>query len=296
MILIYDFSHGYLCRAPIALMRREKSRSLPRKKCSEWMISKKRKGMDNNMLAEVSVRFPHLRLNFLNLAEKVHVLGIDFTVFTLFIIAGMLCGTAYILYAAYSDLQIIDIYIELCVCGIIVGIIGGRLLYVILNFSIFKSEMFQMLNLKNGGISWLGFGAAGFATCVVFSRMKDVDLFKVLDICCPGAVLATAVAKWGHMFSGTGFGRYTDNILAMQIRYSDAKDFISQKVSDNVVLYDGSRYIQVHPVFIYEIIACILLFIVCILLKKNKKIPSGCVSGLCAATMVAMMVTTKYCM
>ncbi len=253
------------------------------------------KGMDIIMLAEVSVRFPHLGIDLLNLAEKVHILGIDIPVFLLLILAGILIGTAYILYAAYSDLQILDIYIELCVCGIIVGIIGGRLLYIILNFSSFRGDLIQILNLKNGGISWLGFGAACFATCVTFSKLKGTDLFKVLDICSTGAVLGAAVGKLGHIFSGTGFGGYTDSLIAMQIKYSDAKDFISQEVLNHVILYDGSRYIQVHPIFIYEILGCILLFIICILLKRIKKIPSGCIFGICVIGVVAMTLLTKYC-
>ncbi|MBM3251395.1 MAG: prolipoprotein diacylglyceryl transferase, partial [Candidatus Omnitrophica bacterium] len=65
------------------------------------------------------------------------------------------------------------------------GIIGGRLLYIILNLSYFLENPSEIIMLHHGGLAW--FGALIFATFagIIFFKRNKLPVLKTMDFFAP---------------------------------------------------------------------------------------------------------------
>lgn len=251
------------------------------------------------MLIEIIIKFPKLGINISNIVSSIKVLGVNISVFSLFVLLGIVVGSAFIFIDSRKSWEMIDIYRELIICAVLIGIIGGRTVYVLSNFTYYKNNFLQIFNIRNGDVSFWGALIAAIVSCLVFSIVKKEGVFRILDTCCVGLTLGQIVCCIGNVFAGTGYGGYTNSLFAMQIKYSYAKDFIEQDVLDNVTLYDGTQFIQVTPVFLYKMFAFLILFIILFGIneyKKYKKIEkyNGINFGIYIISMIMITIAVNY--
>ena len=72
--------------------------------------------------------------------------------------------------------------------------------------------------------------------------------------------------------SGFGVGEYTNLPWAMQIPVSAVRSGeVSGAMRDNLLTINGISYIQVQPVFLYESLWCLLLFLLLMAMRRKKK-------------------------
>ena len=77
----------------------------------------------------------------------------------------------------------------------------------------------------------------------------------------PGLALGQAIGRWGNFFNQECFGTYTDNIFAMRLNIETAA-YTTQELLKESISKGGVRYIQVHPMFLYESFWCLMLVII----------------------------------
>ena len=88
----------------------------------------------------------------------------------------------------------------------------------------------------------------------------------------PGILLGQAIGRWGNFFNRESFGEYTDLPWAMQIPVSAVRSGeVSGAMRDNLLTINGISYIQVQPVFLYESLWCLLLFLLLMAMRRKKK-------------------------
>ncbi|MBM3248404.1 MAG: prolipoprotein diacylglyceryl transferase [Candidatus Omnitrophica bacterium] len=87
------------------------------------------------------------------------------------------------------------------------GIIGGRILYVILNLPYYLENPKEIIMLHHGGLVW--FGAFGFALIggIVFLKKNSLPIFKTLDFLAPYIALGHAIGRIGCFLNGCCYGR-----------------------------------------------------------------------------------------
>ena len=96
--------------------------------------------------------------------------------------------------------------IDLALLVIPIGIIGARLYYVCFSWPYFSNNPFSVFFIWEGGLAIYGGLISGFITIVVFSRKKNLSVFMVLDLVCPGVALAQSVSRWGNYFNHEAYG------------------------------------------------------------------------------------------
>ncbi len=86
------------------------------------------------------------------------------------------------------------------------GIIGGRILYVILNLAYYLENPLEIIMLHRGGLVW--FGAFGFALIggIIFLKKNDLPVFKTLDFLSPYIALGHAIGRIGCFLNGCCYG------------------------------------------------------------------------------------------
>ena len=106
----------------------------------------------------------------------------------------------------------------------------------------------------------------------VFCRITKTSFWQSADIACPGILLGQAIGRWGNFFNRESFGEYTDLPWAMQIPVSAVRSGeVSGAMRDNLLTINGISYIQVQPIFLYESLWCLLLFLLLMAMRRKKK-------------------------
>ena len=157
-----------------------------------------------------------------------------------------------------------DFMVNLLFLGVIIGILGARIYYVIFNFNYYKDNLIEIFKVWNGGLAIHGGIIAGFITIATICYKKKVNLLKILDYLVVGLVIAQAIGRWGNFFNGEAHGAITS------LSYLESLH-LPQFIIDGMYI-NGSYYI---PTFLYESIWCLIGFIIMIILRRKKFMKVG---------------------
>lgn len=100
-----------------------------------------------------------------------------------------------------------DLILNLCLIIIVSGIIGARLLYVILNLELYLNNPLEIIMLTHGGLAWFGGLILGSLSGVFYLKRKALDIYKIFDLVIPYVALAQAIGRIGCFLNGCCFGK-----------------------------------------------------------------------------------------
>lgn len=100
-----------------------------------------------------------------------------------------------------------DDIISLSLVVLITGLIGARLLYVILNLGIFIARPIEIFMISHGGLVFYGGAVSSFICGIIYLKKKRLDILKVLDIISPFVALGHSIGRIGCFFNGCCYGR-----------------------------------------------------------------------------------------
>lgn len=92
-----------------------------------------------------------------------------------------------------------------------------------------------------------------------------------------GLLSGQIIGVWGNFFNREAFGEYTDSLFAMGLPMDSVqKSAVTKLMKQHLVTFRDMDYIQVHPLFFYESIWCLLLLLILLLYtwRKNLKVRS----------------------
>ncbi|MCK5306940.1 MAG: prolipoprotein diacylglyceryl transferase [Candidatus Omnitrophica bacterium] len=143
-----------------------------------------------------------------------------------------------------------DIILDLSVCLLISGIIGGRLLHVGLNLGYYTAYPREIIMLHHGGLAYQGgvvlAGLCGFW----YLKKKKISFLKTADFVVPYVALGQFLGRIGCFLNGCCYGRETDCALG--------------------VLFPG-REAYVHPTQLYYSASWLAVFVVLNILSSRKR-------------------------
>lgn len=224
----------------------------------------------SNFMNETDIAFPNLGLYLSNVPKSFNVFGLDIAMYGVLIGLGVLSGVFMAEYVAKKEKVNTDIIWDFVIYAVVFSIIGARIYYVIFEWDMYKNNLLEIFNLRNGGLAIYGAVIAAFTTLYVYCRVKKQSFLQLVDICVPGLALGQAIGRWGNFTNREVFGGYTENILAMRLPIAAVRSRdISAEVAAHIM--DGVNYIQVHPTFLYECLWNLLLVGLMLLYRSHKK-------------------------
>lgn len=132
---------------------------------------------------------------------------------------------------------------------IIVGIIGARLYYCLINFNYYVNHPLEIFDIRQGGLSIHGMIILGIVALYFLAKKTKVSFLKLSDIFVVGVILAQSVGRWGNFFNSEAFGYPTS--LPWKI-------FIP--IQNRPLEYIDFEYF--HPTFLYESLLNFILFLI----------------------------------
>ena len=219
-----------------------------------------------------SIEFPNIGVHLDNVGKTVTVFGFDIAYYGIVIGIGMLAGIAMAMMEAKRTNQNQEDYIDIAIFGIIFGIIGARIYYVVFAWDMYKDNLLELFNTRHGGLAIYGGIIAAVITVFVVARVKKLPVALLLDTGCFGLITGQMIGRWGNFFNREAFGDYTDNLLAMRIPLDAVRSSdVSENIREHIDVIDGVSYIQVHPTFLYESLWCLMVLVILLLYRTHKK-------------------------
>lgn len=216
------------------------------------------------------ISFPHLGIYLNNVPKSFSIFGFQIALYGIIIGIGVLCGGLMASYIAKKENLDSEVIWDFAIYAIIFSIIGARIYYVIFQWDMYKDNLLNIFNLRNGGLAIYGAVIAAFATLWVYCKVKKHSFLQIADICVPGLVLGQVIGRWGNFTNREVFGEYTDNLLAMRLPVDAVRSIdISENVARHIA--EGTNYIQVHPTFLYESLWNLILLVMMLLYRQHKQ-------------------------
>lgn len=221
-------------------------------------------------MSATEIAFPNLGIDLSYVPKSFSVFGFSIALYGIVIACGMICGILLASHIAKQTGFDQNIIWDFAIYGIIFGVLGARVYYVVFSWDKYKDDLIQIFNTRNGGLAIYGGVIAAFITLAVFVKRRKINFLTLSDICVPGLALGQAIGRWGNFFNREAFGQYTDNLFAMRLPIDAVRsNDISAALASHIA--DGTNYIQVHPTFLYESMWNVVLIILMLLLTKRKK-------------------------
>ena len=189
--------------------------------------------------------------------------------YSLFIFIAMLVASILIYREARRKKIDDDTLFNMLFYGIIIGILGARLYYVLFNLNYYLKYPLEILMIWNGGLAIHGGLLAGLLFMAYYSKKHKINILGILDILVVGVIIAQSIGRWGNFFNQEAYGGV--------ISLSTLKSMhLPQFIIDGMYIDGAYR----TPTFLYESFSSLLCFIVLILLRKTKKIHTGQLTGM----------------
>lgn len=218
------------------------------------------------------IAFPHLGIYLENVPKSFFIFGFEVALYGIIIYIGIILGV--LLAAKVAKLEGVDADIiwDFAIYAVIFSVIGARIYYVIFSWDMYKDNLWNILNLRQGGLAIYGAVIAAFITLFIFCRIKKISPYQIGDCGVHGLVIGQIVGRWGNFFNREVFGGYTDSLFAMRLPVDSVRPWdIAQSHLEGKAAMGDVNFIQVHPTFLYEGVWNLGLLIFMLIYRKRKK-------------------------
>lgn len=218
------------------------------------------------------ISFPNLGIYLKNVGKSIDLFGIEIAYYGIIIGTAILLGFWIAAREAKRTGQNPENYLDMGIIGVIAGIVGARLYYVIFSWDMYKDNLLDIFNLREGGLAIYGGVIAAVISVLVLAKVKHISAPQIFDTIAMALLNGQMLGRWGNFFNREAFGGYTDSLFAMRlpldaVRSSD----VTEQMRRHIERIDGVSYIQVHPTFLYESLWCMVLLIILFAYRKHKK-------------------------
>lgn len=192
-----------------------------------------------------SVQFPGLGMEF-TVNDTAFTIG-NFAIkwYGVIIAVGFLLAFLYAMKSCKKFHMDQDKLIDVIIVGIIGGIVGARLYYVLFfPGDRYLKDPLSIFYVRDGGLAIYGGVIGGLLCGALMARIRKLKVASVLDIGSLGFLIGQCIGRWGNYVNQEAFGTETSLPWGMLSERTQA-------------VASG----PVHPCFLYESLWCLLGFI-----------------------------------
>lgn len=196
-----------------------------------------------------TIAFPGLGLEFTINRIAFHIFSRPVYWYALIIMTGFCIALAFVCSTCKKRGVSSDAVFDIAFWGLIFGIIGARIYYVIFDPECLDGNIFNIVKIWEGGLAIYGGIIAAVLTAFVYCRKHKLPVYKTFDVFAPGLLIGQAVGRWGNFVNAEVFGKETNSLFRMSINSEPA----------------------VHPLFLYESVWNVVGLIIILLFRDKKK-------------------------
>ena len=219
-----------------------------------------------------TVSFPKLGLEFNINPNALQIGSFRITWYGVIIAVGILLAMLMAFRNAKRFGVNADKLVDVVLGGLIGGVVGARLYYVIFSWDQYKDNLSAIWHTWEGGMAIYGGVIGAFLVGMIVARCHKMRVLPVLDLASLGFLIGQGIGRWGNFVNGEAFGCNTDLPWGMTgtriVSYLSDTDNIATLTSLGVSVDPNA---PVHPCFLYESIWCLLGFVLLYLYSKKHR-------------------------
>jgi phosphatidylglycerol:prolipoprotein diacylglycerol transferase len=100
-----------------------------------------------------------------------------------------------------------ELIFNLSFTALIAGVIGSRLLYVVLRAGYYLENPWEIFQIWQGGLSWFGGLGLGVIAAVLYIRKNRLPVYATFDLLVPFLALGQSIGRIGCLLNGCCYGR-----------------------------------------------------------------------------------------
>lgn len=209
-----------------------------------------------------TVSFPYLGLTF-EMNPTIQIFGLDIAWYAIIIVAGMILAMVYVYCRVKQFGYDFDQIMEVLFFGILGGIVGARLYYVIFSWDNYKNNLLEIFDIRSGGLAIYGGIIGALIAGLIVFKVKKLPMIPFLDLAMIAFLLGQGIGRWGNFINVEAYGDPSipcTNLFAMKVPGVDT---------------------LVHPCFLYESVWCLLGFALFHFLSKKRRFDGEVVLWYC---------------
>lgn len=218
------------------------------------------------------ISFPNLGITLEHVGKSISVFGIEIAYYGIIIGSAILIGFWIAMAEAKRTGQNPEDYLDMGIVGVVLGIVGARLYYVVFSWEMYKDDPLQIFNLRAGGLAIYGGVIGAVIAVLACAKWKKLYAPQIFDTIAMALINGQMLGRWGNFFNREAFGEYTNSLFAMRLPLDAVRSGdVTELMREHVQMIDGVSYIQVHPTFLYESLWCCVVFCFLMFYRKHKK-------------------------
>lgn len=180
------------------------------------------------------------------------IFGLSVRWYGILIASGVLIGAIIALREAKRLGLNEEIILDLLIWEVPLCLLGARLYYVIFSWDLYRDNPIEAFDIRSGGLAIHGVIITAIIVAVIFTRIKKVSFWTVVDACAPSLILAQGIGRWGNYLNQEAHGGPTDLPWGIMV-----------------------NGVKVHPTFLYESIWNFGVFLFLMWYARNKQKVKG---------------------
>jgi phosphatidylglycerol:prolipoprotein diacylglycerol transferase len=148
-----------------------------------------------------------------------------------------------------------DKILDLCFYMLVAAIVGSRILYVLVNWSAFSQDPFDIVRIWQGGLVFYGGFIGALITALWFMKRKGLSVLKTADIMAPSIAFGQFVGRIGCFFAGCCYGKTCDLPWAVIFTHPESL---------------APKGVPLHPVQLYSSLNGLFIFLVLMGIRRIK--------------------------
>ncbi len=206
-----------------------------------------------------------------------NIFGLEIKTYGTLIAIGILLALFYIMKQAERENLDVQNALDITLYLVIAGIIGARIMYVIVEFRYYRDDLLSIFKVWEGGLVFYGGFLVALPVGYFLLKRKKMPPWKFIDIFATALPLGHAFGRVGCFMAGCCYGRETD--VPWAVTFTNPKGLAYQVLG-----------LHIHPTQIYESIFNLLIFIILHFSLKKKKF-----DGQNAILYVILYGTARFC-
>ena len=146
--------------------------------------------------------------------------------------------------------------LDLCFYALVAAIVGSRVLYVLVNWSTFRHDPFEIVRIWHGGLVFYGGFIGALITALWYIRRNGLPLLRTVDIMAPPIAFGQFVGRIGCFFAGCCYGKTCDLPWAVTFTHPESL---------------APKGVPLHPTQLYSSLNSLFIFLVLVGLRRIKR-------------------------
>ncbi len=182
---------------------------------------------------------------------KIHTYG-------LMIVIGFLIGLYLIHKEGKKRGLNADRIVDVSFWGLGLGLLGGRIVYILTRWDYFSSHLIEVFYFWEGGLVFYGGFIGGFIAFYIFTKKYKLPFLETVDIAVPSLAIAHFFGRLGCFSAGCCFGRPVLGSLPWAVTFHNPLSLAPQGI-------------PLHPTQLYDALNALIIFAVLMFMRPRKK-------------------------